>query len=213
MAIAVGCFALLRAVVPQGYLAGPFVLILGGVAWLAAATGHLPGRVGDHVVPLLVVTVGAGVALSRPRLGPGRVMVPVVRFQSLLIPVRERVAESRTLQKVVIRSVFGYARIDMSRILVDARGDLDDVSPWLVDVDVSVLFGRVELLVGQDCAVVPGKLGQAYGVDLEEATVSVLTAARTGDDKRNDLARDMRLNVLGLGGAVSVTPVLAPPTS
>ncbi|MFG2276816.1 hypothetical protein ACGFNY_44550 [Streptomyces chartreusis] len=209
VAITVGCFALLRAVVPQGYLAGPFLFILGGVAWLAAATGYLPGRVGGHVVPLLIVIAGVGVALSRPRLGPGRVTVPIARFQSLLVPVRERVAESTTLQKVVVRSFFGYARIDVSRVLVDAGGDLDDTSPWLVDVDVSVLFGRVELLVGQDCAVVPGRLGQAYGVVLEEAAVSVLTSARTGDDKKDDSARDVRLNVLGLGGAVSVRPALA----
>ncbi|MFI1440491.1 hypothetical protein [Streptomyces fructofermentans] len=209
-AIALGCFALLRAVVPPGYLAGPFLFILGGVAWLAAATGYLPGRIGGHVVPLLVVLAGTGFALSRPPRAPGLVMMPIRRYQSLLVPIRERVPESTTLQKVVVRSVFGYARIDMSRVLVNHLGDRDVPANWQVDIDVSVLFGRIELLVGEGCVVLPGELGQAYGVALEDEGVRVLESdERIGEDKKDGTARDVRLNILGVGGAVSVRPAVS----
>ncbi|MFI1394062.1 hypothetical protein [Streptomyces sp. NPDC020681] len=194
--IALGLLLVLRAALPRGLLTGPLALIAGGGLWAAYDLGYLGGTAGGKVLPALVIAVGAGLALAGGGSGRAGEDYPLRRYRSVLLPVRRTVMPGSTeLVKVGVGSYFGDARIDLSSapFAPDPRAN----GRHVLQVDVSVLFGRVELVVDAACVVVKGNVENSPAVHFAER-VRVHVTPPAGSD------RQIVLNVLGVGGSVAI---------
>ncbi|WP_158694419.1 hypothetical protein [Streptomyces canus] len=204
---AAGLLLILRAAVPKGLLVGPVVLVAGGGLWAAYNAGVFEGRTADRIWPSVVIVLGIALSLgvrTDPHIQEEN--HPLRRYRSVLVPVDRRVVTSSVpLQTVTVGSYFGNAVIDLSGARFDRVNGADD-RRCVVRVDVTVLFGRVELVVGSSCAVVKGNVESTRAVRFAEQ-VPVFADV---DEYRHSVSGGLRrphhmvLNVLGLGGAVSV---------
>ncbi|MFD3440795.1 hypothetical protein ACFWU3_25170 [Streptomyces sp. NPDC058685] len=197
--IAFGLLLVLRAALPRGLLTAPLALIAGGGLWAAYDLGYLGGAAGSRILPGLVIAAGAVVALAggggRGRPGRAGDDVPLRSYRSVLWPVRVKVAGAPELRKVGVGSYFGDARIDLAGAAF--ASDPSGQTRHALQVDVTVLFGRVELLLDARCVVVKGNVESSPAVHFaEQVPVHVTPPAGT--------ARHIVLNVLGVGGSVAV---------
>ncbi|WP_405571627.1 hypothetical protein OG317_20535 [Streptomyces sp. NBC_01167] len=190
--IAFGLLLVLRAALPRGLLTAPLALIAGGGLWAAYDLGYLGGTAGSRILPALVIAAGAVVALAggegRGHPGRGGDDDPLRRYRSVLWPVRVTVAGAPELVKVGVGSYFGDARIDLAGAAFAGEA---------LQVDVTVLFGRVELVLDSRCIVVKGNVESSPAVHFAEQVPVHVTPP-------TDTARHIVLNVLGVGGSVAV---------
>jgi hypothetical protein len=142
LAIAAGVLLVVRAVVPHGAIAGPFVLIFGGSLALAAQLGWLTVGLWDATGPTLLLAGGVVIAMSR-RSPPDPMAAVVTRYWSVFLPNKHVVGETAP-HKLIVRCVLGDLLLDLSD--ADYPG-----SAGKITVDVTVLAGWVELRVRHDC--------------------------------------------------------------
>ncbi|MFI6545437.1 hypothetical protein ACIBO9_19560 [Streptomyces prunicolor] len=204
---ALGLLLILRAAVPRGLLVGPVVLVAGGGLWAAYNAGVFEGETAGRIWPSAVIALGVALSLG-VRTDPGGrdEEQPLRQYRSVLVPVDRRVLTSSVpLQNLTVGSYFGNAVIDLS----SARFT-EDSAPnerlGVVYVDVTVFFGRVEIIVGPNCAVVKGNVESTRAVRFADqvivyADVDEYLRVDSGGPRRT---HRMVLNVLGLGGAVAV---------
>lgn len=193
--IALGLLVLLRAALPRGLLTGPLVLIVGGGLWAAYDLGYLGGTAGSKVLPALTITFGAALVLTGGAAAQADDELPLRRYRSVLLPVRRKVLTSTSLVKVGIGSFFGDARIDLSS--VSFAPDPQAQGRYVLQADVTVLFGRVELVVDAACAVVKGNVENSPAVHFAERV-------RVHERPPENVERQILLNVLGVGGSVAI---------
>ncbi|MGI5457288.1 hypothetical protein ACQEWB_29800 [Streptomyces sp. CA-249302] len=203
---AVGLLLILRAAVPRGLLVGPVALVAGGGLWAAYNAGVFEGETADRIWPSVVIAVGVALSLGvRTESGSREEEHPLRRYRSVLVPVDRRVlASSVPLQTLTVGSYFGNAVVDLSG--AQFAEDSADAALRVVRVDVTVFFGRVELVVGPSCAVVKGNVESTHAVRFAERVVVYADVDQYLDLDSGAQRRPHRmvLNVLGLGGAVAV---------
>jgi hypothetical protein len=201
-----GLLLILRAAVPRGLLVGPLVLIAGGGLWAAYDAGAFDGSAADRVWPVVVIALGAALSLGvRPESRRPDEEHPLRRYRSVLVPVDRRVVTSTVpLRNLTVGSYFGNAVIDLSG--AQFSGDASSEDPFRVlQADITVLFGRVELVVGPYCAVVKGNVESSLAVHFADR---VAVYPDVGEYlSEGGLRRPHRvvLNVLGLGGSVAIS--------
>lgn len=204
---ATGLLLILRAAVPKGLLVGPVVLVAGGGFWAAHDAGAFEGGTADRIWPSMVIAVGVALALGvRTEPGGDEEDHPLRRYRSVLLPVDRRVrTASALLQNLTVSSYFGNAVIDLSGARFAGANEPND-RLRAVKVDVTVLFGRVELVVGPSCAVVKGNVESTRAVRFVEQVVVYADVDEYLQYESGGLRRPHRLvlNVLGLGGAVAI---------
>ncbi|WP_151480904.1 hypothetical protein [Streptomyces albicerus] len=203
--VALGLLLVLRAAVPRGLLAAPLVLIAGGGLWAAYDAGYLGGVSSGKVWPGLVIALGATLALGvRPRPAAVEDELPFRRYRSVLLPVRKRVAaDAVPLRNVAVSSWFGDARIDLSG--AEFTSDLPpDGGYKLLEVDVMVCFGRVELVLPPRCAVVRGSVENTLAVHYADRVAVYADTDTYRTAVGGVVPRRVLLNVLGLGGSVAI---------
>ncbi|MFD9001391.1 hypothetical protein ACFV0T_10535 [Streptomyces sp. NPDC059582] len=203
----VGLLLILRAAVPKGLLAGPVVLVAGGGLWAAYDAGAFEGETADRIWPSVVIALGVALSLGVRTDPAGRAEDhPLRRYRSVLVPVDRRVLTSTVpLQTLTVSSYLGNAVIDLSSARFAGVTSPDD-RLRVVRVDVTVFFGRVELVVGPSCAVVKGNVEGTRAVRFAEQVVVYADVDEYLHFDSGGLRRPHRivLNVLGLGGAVAV---------
>ncbi|NUP14591.1 MAG: hypothetical protein HOZ81_00480 [Streptomyces sp.] len=203
---AVGLLLILRAAVPKGLLLGPVVLVAGGGLWAAYNAGVFDGRTADRIWPSVVIALGVALSLGvRTDAQVPEEDHPLRRYRSVLIPVDRRVLTgSVSLQTLAVGSYLGNAVIDLSGAQFEASAT--DNQQRVVRVDVTVFFGRVELVVGPSCAVVKGNVEGTRAVRFAEQVVVYANVDEYLQSVGGASSRPHRmvLNVLGLGGAVVV---------
>ncbi|NNN35266.1 hypothetical protein HLK59_33860 [Streptomyces sp. S3(2020)] len=204
---ATGLLLILRAAVPKGLLFGPVVLVAGGGLWAAYDAGVFEGRTADRIWPSVVIAIGVALSLGVRTEARGREEDhPLRRYRSVLVPVDRRVlTASAPLETLTVSSYFGNAVIDLSGARFAAVDSADD-RLRVVRVDVTVFFGRVELVVGPSCAVVKGNVESTRAVRFAERVTVHATLEEYLRVDREDPRRPHRmvLNVLGLGGVVAI---------
>jgi hypothetical protein len=203
--VALGLLLVLRAAVPRGLLAAPLVLIAGGGLWAAYNAGYLGEASAGKVWPGLVIALGATLALGvRTRPAVAEEEQPFRRYRSVLLPVRKRVAADVVpLRNVAVSSWFGDARIDLT-----AAQFIGDPAPdgWhkVLEVDVTVCFGRVELVLPPRCAVVRGNVENTLAVHFADRVAVYADTETYRSAVGGVVPRRVLLNVLGLGGSVAI---------
>ncbi|MFJ8936857.1 hypothetical protein ACIRL0_14285 [Streptomyces sp. NPDC102365] len=204
--VALGLLLVLRAAVPRGVLAAPLVFIVGGGVWLAYDAGYLRESTAGKVWPALVIVLGATLALgARPtRSAAMEDELPFRSYRSVLLPVRRRVAaDAVPLQNVAVSSWFGDARIDLS-----GAQFISDPAPdggyKVLEVDVMVCFGRVELVLPPRCAVVRGNVENTLAVHFADRVAVYADTDSYRLSVGGVMPRRVLLNVLGLGGSVAI---------
>jgi hypothetical protein len=203
--VAAGTVLLLIAAVPRERLAAPLILLLLGAAWLSIRHDFPPGLNWRHVLSLALIIAGAAVALSRRRPATG-LNIPLRRYRGALISPRPYRAPAETLRKVIIGSYLCNVQVDLTPAVFDSDPNDPSSSPEII-VDVTVLLGGVDLIIGTDCALVPDRLEQAHRIRFTTKTTSGIYGRRSYHENLPDQSRPPNrvvLNVMGLGGVVSV---------
>ena len=203
---AVGLLLILRAAVPRGLLAGPVVLLAGGGLWAAYNAGVFDESSADRIWPLVVIALGTALSLGvRTESRRPEEEHPLRRYRSVLVPVDRRVVTTTVpLRNVTVSSYFGNAVIDLS----GARfmGDASPEDPArVIEADVTVLFGRVELVVGPYCAVVKGNVESSLAVHFADRIAVYPNVDEYLSEGSLRHPHRLVLNVLGLGGSVAIS--------
>lgn len=203
--VALGLLLVLRAAVPRGLLAAPLVLIAGGGLWAAYNAGYLGEASAGKVWPGVVIALGAALALGvRPRPAVVEGELPFRLYRSIVLPVRKRVAtETVPLQNVAVSSWFGDARIDLSGAQFTSDPEPDG-GYKVLEVDVMVCFGRVELVLPSRCAVVRGNVENTLAVHYADRVAVYADTDTYRTLVGEEMPRRVLLNVLGLGGSVAI---------
>ncbi|NGO14765.1 hypothetical protein G5C60_46045, partial [Streptomyces sp. HC44] len=202
----VGLLLILRAAVPKGLLAGPVILLAGGGLWAAYDAGAFDGSTADRVWPIVVIALGAALSLGVRTESPRREQEhPMRRYRSVLVPVDRRVVTSTVpLQNLTVGSYFGNAVVDLSGAEFMQLASPDD-RLRVLQADITVLFGRVELVVGPYCAVVKGNVENAPAVHFADRVPVYPNERAYLNDGGARQPHRLVLNVLGLGGSVAIS--------
>ncbi|MGW5651166.1 hypothetical protein [Streptomyces humi] len=197
----------LRAALPKGAALGPLVLFLAGGVWAVAGQGRIGNAWESRVVPLSLIALGALVALSRSvGTHADGISVPIRRYGSWFVPRQATLLPSESgVRRIVARAVFGTLRVDLSQASFP-DGD-DSTGVGVLHADVTVLFGRVEFVLGQDCAVVLARDIHTYGTSLTERVPVFVNTAAFRRRRAATLGRRVDISLIGLGGAVALDPV------
>ncbi len=202
----VGLLLILRAAVPKGLLVGPVVLVAGGGLWAAHDAGAFSDRTTDRIWPVVLIVLGAALSLGvRTESRRPQEEYPLRRYRSVLVPVDRRVVTSAVpLRSLVVSSYFGNAVIDLSGAeFMGGRSPNDRLR--VLQADVTVLFGRVELVVGPYCAVVKGNVENSRAVHFADRVAEYPNEGEYMNQGGLRQPHRVVLNVLGLGGSVAVS--------
>jgi hypothetical protein len=187
-----GISTILRAVVPRGTLAGPVLLIAIGLIIFAVQHRTIRGSLSSQVPPFAIIAAGVLVSMShneKPRIDTG-----IERLNAFLFPSNRRVSGTAP-RKFILRAVLGSLRLDLSQASYPGAARL-----W---VDVTVLMGRIELIVPRDWEIKAGRVELARGVSF----VGTLTSSElaTPMEQESEVGASLVvLNIQGVGGAVEV---------
>lgn len=188
-----GVSAILFVAVPRGMLAGPVLLVSIGALALAVEHGVFRRSSFIHVPAFILIGAGVVVAMSQPR--DPQVEATVKRYTAILLLVRRRVIGSAS-PKIVVRAIFGMARVDLSR--ADYPKGVGRVS-----VDLTCIMGRIEMVVPSGWQVLAGRVELARAMSFEGTlTDSELAPLREQDTEHGK--KLVVLNIQGWGGAVLV---------
>jgi hypothetical protein len=202
---AVGLLLILRAAVPRGLLAGPVVLLAGGGLWAAYDAGTFDGSTADRVWPIVVIALGAALSLGVRTESRREQEHPMRHYRSVLVPMDRRVVTSTiALRNLTVSSYFGNAVIDLTGAeFMGLTSPQDRLR--ILQADITVFFGRVELVVGPYCAVVKGNVENSRAVHFAERVAVYPNEREYLDDGGPRQPHRLVLNVLGLGGSVAIT--------
>ena len=190
--VLVGTFAILLVVVPRGTLAGPVLLVLGGLLGLAAEDGMLR-KLYLVRIPALIL-IGAGVIVAMSRSGKIQIDVGIKRFTAVLFPTNRKI-NGRAPRKIIARAIFGLLRLDMSR----AEPALGANRVW---VDVTCIVGRIEIILPREWGVEAGRVQLARRITFEGSLKGTESVSPEQEDQH---AKNLvMINVLGWGGVVVV---------
>lgn len=194
-----------RAVAPRGVLAGPAMLLLAGGGWLLWRYGQVQRVDVSAVLAGVLVVGGFVVALG----GEGRSSRPdtVRRCSALLLSPRPVELTGTAPAKVSARAV-------LASLVINLREVRPSGSFPVMELDITVLGGRVEVVVPAGRSVQVGRI-HARRVRFAEAGGSQTRSLRIDDEVEmtiplHDPARQrsdgedekVLLNVLGLAGEV-----------
>jgi hypothetical protein len=213
--VAIALVVLLRNLLPRGAFAGPALLLTAGAALYTVQRGGPPGPVLAKVGPIVLVTVGVIVAVSRRTLeSPLREVME--RHSAILFPRREE--PSRIPRAVAVRAVFGTCVIDYGGAvewpLEEDAEDEDEGGAYdvidSVEINVVLLWGRVELALPAHWTVVTGHIDATRAITFTGSlNPPHRRPADDGDEDGVSQWRNARnrvvLNVSGLGGSLSLT--------
>ncbi|MFF4502294.1 hypothetical protein [Streptomyces sp. NPDC001401] len=201
-----GLLLILRAAVPKGLLAGPVVLVAGGGVWAAYNAGAFDGSAAHQILPVVVIVLGAALSLGVPTQSrPREHDHPLRRYRSVLVPVDRRVVTAGVpLRSLTVSSYFGNAVIDLSGAEFTGFASPND-RLRVLQADITVLFGRVELVVGPYCAVVKGNVENAPAVHFADRVAVYPNEREYLDGGGLRQPQRVVLNVLGLGGSVAIS--------
>lgn len=170
---------------------------MGGGLWALAGQGGLSDVWQSRVVPLAVIALGALIALSRSGGVADDVVIPIRRYGSLFVPAHAKLLPSEGgVRRIVVRAIFGSLRVDLS----EAVFPQDDEARGVLYADVTVLFGRVEFVLGEGCAVVLAGEIHTFGTSLTER---VPVFGGLGAYNRTSSTFNRRLEVSLVGAAWS----------
>lgn len=180
-----------RALAPRGTLIGPAVMLVAGIVWLLVRNKVVAGRDLDAALPVMLVLGGFYVALS----DKGRRWKPdVVRRYVSFLWRRDVDIAGIAPAKLVVTALLGTVTVDL--------GQAAPPAPQVIEIDLTVVGGRVVLELPIGWKVVPGRIHER-GVHLDgtlDCTESVISADDVSDDARPAVV----INVLGLLGAVAL---------
>ncbi|MFG2375865.1 hypothetical protein ACGFY9_30890 [Streptomyces sp. NPDC048504] len=193
---------IVRTALPKGAALGPLVLLVGGGLWALAGQGGLSDVWQSRVVPLAVIALGALIALSRSGGVADDVVIPIRRYGSLFVPAHAKLLPSEGgVRRIVVRAIFGSLRVDLS----EAVFPQDDEARGVLYADVTVLFGRVEFVLGEGCAVVLAGEIHTFGTSLTER-VPVFGGLGAYNRTSSTFNRRLEVSLVGAGGAVQLDP-------
>ncbi|WP_406122934.1 hypothetical protein [Streptomyces sp. NBC_00989] len=199
--MAFAAILIVRTALPKGAALGPLVLLVGGGLWALAGQGGLSDVWQSRVVPLAVIALGALIALSRSGGIADDVVIPIRRYGSLFVPAHAKLLPSENgVRRIVVRAVFGSLRVDLS----EAVFPQDDEERGVLYADVTVLFGRVEFVLGEDCAVVVAREIHTFGTSLAERVPVFANLRAYGRRRPSALGRRLEISLVGIGGAVQL---------
>lgn len=203
---AVGLLLILRAAVPRGLLAGPVVLLAGGGLWAAYDAGVFDESSADRIWPLVVIALGTVLSLGvRTESRRPEEEHPLRRYRSVLVPVDRRVVTTTVpLRNVTVSSYFGNVVIDLTGAEFMGLTSAND-RLRVLQADITVLFGRVELVVGPYCAVVKGNVENSPAVHFADRVAVYPNEREYLNDAGLRQPHRLVLNVLGLGGSVAIS--------
>jgi len=192
--------AAVGAMAPRRYLAGPVVLAAAGGIWLLLRAEVLNVDAAVRHIALLVVLAGVVVALTGHNRKP--VHFGVRRFRSFLYGREFRVT-GRAPSKISVLSVLFPATLDLLHTAHDSGEQI------VVEIDVTVLAGQVEVVLPPTWSVAAGRIlssGVRYNDEL------IQKAPVTDAEVLEVSAPTAVINVTGLGGRVLLTfrPQAAP---
>ncbi|WP_406374185.1 hypothetical protein OG788_27875 [Streptomyces sp. NBC_00647] len=203
MAFAV--WLIVRTALPKGTALGPFVLLLAGGGWALAGQDRFGSMWQGRVVPLAVIVLGALIALSRSTVTADEVLIPVRRYGSLFIPADAKLLPTEAnVRRIVARSVFGTLRVDLSEAVFPQDSDAGELC--VLYADVTVLFGRVEFVLGPECAVVLAGHIHTFGTSLAERVPVFANLPAYEMRTSSALDRRVEISLVGAGGAVLLDP-------
>jgi hypothetical protein len=179
----------LRVAMPSGTMAGPVVLLmLAAVSALVAAAVLGKLHAGDLTKIGAIAVVGGGVTMALSRRSGTEPDIGV-RHLTAVFGTAGRPIIGSSPAKFVTRAVFGTVGVDLS------AAEFPDFTER-VTIDITVLFGRVEITVPRDWQVGVGRVELARRIDFKGQLDST---EPIGEDNPDDW---VVVNVQGLGGAV-----------
>ncbi|MET7567957.1 hypothetical protein ABZT04_05560 [Streptomyces sp. NPDC005492] len=195
---------IVRSALPKGAALGPLVLLAGGGLWALAGQGGLSDVWQSRVAPLAVIALGTLIALSRSGGVADDVVIPIRRYGSLFVPAHAKLLPAEDgVRRIVVRAIFGSLRVDLS----EAVFPQDEEARGVLYADVTVLFGRVEFVLGDDCAVVVDQQIQTFGTSLAERVPVFRNYAAYDNQTSPTPNRRLVISLVGAGGAVALDPV------
>ncbi|MFJ5261318.1 hypothetical protein ACIQAC_12735 [Streptomyces sp. NPDC088387] len=204
-----------RTALPKGTALGPLLLLLAGGVWALLGQDRLGNAWESRLLPLALIGLGALVALGRSTASEGTdVVIPVRRYRSFLVPRTAKLAASEVgVRRIVVRSFFGPLRVDLSEALFPGESAATELP--VLHVDVTVFFGRVELVLRGDCAVALAGGIHTYGTSLVEhvpvfANADAYTQSHLEGRLEADIGRLLEISLVGVGGAVELGPAWRP---
>jgi hypothetical protein len=183
--------SLCRLAVPRGAATGPLLLLLAGLAGLAAQRDWGQGVDRRGLVPLLLAAGGAAVAFVPT--GPRPAYETVVHRRSIALP-RNAVMTGRPPRRVGLTCVVGRLGLDLTNV---------DVGKQPIEVYVTILGGRVEVVAPAGCPLLAGELASAHGTRFE-GLLDEASPRAVGEQTRPP-APAVVVHVLGLFGTVVVS--------
>lgn len=183
-----------RVMAPAGALAGPAVLLVVGAGWLALRHGLAPGLDAPTVLGAALILGGCAMALS----DPGSRWRPGLTRRHLTILWRRRLTiEGPAPARLGITAVLGDVIVELTR--ADFPGGVH-----ALEIDVTVLGGRVEITLPPTWKVGPGRIVErALRLDGELDWVTpVLSPDGLSAELRAGLP--VVVNVVGFLGAVAL---------
>ncbi|MEV0553340.1 hypothetical protein AB0I27_07750 [Streptomyces sp. NPDC050597] len=197
---------IVRSALPKGAALGPLVLLAGGGLWALAGQGRLSAVWESRVIPLSVIVLGALVALSRSADNVDEVVIPIRRYGSLFVPAHVKLLPSEAgVQRIVVRAAFGSLRVDLSEAMFPQ--DSEDAELCVLHADVTVLFSRVEFVLGQDCAVVLARDVHTLGTSLAERVPVFANLGAYANRESSAINRRLEISLVGAGGAILLDSV------
>lgn len=193
--IAGGLILLLRVLAPRGALTGPLVLMGAGGIWAAASGGLLDSLAVERVLPIVLTIGGVAIAMSS-RSHEADLDTGVVTRTAFLLP--RRVKLDKTPEKLVLRALVGDANVNLSQL---SREPMDDLQ-----LDLSIFYGRIELLLPRQWTVVHGQVESARRVAVSGKLDWPYREPHPEDKEygswRDDATLRTVINLSGLGGAL-----------
>ncbi|WP_210593854.1 hypothetical protein [Streptomyces sp. GESEQ-35] len=205
--LGLGLLLLLRAAVPRGLLAAPLALIMGGALWAVHDAGYLDGGTSAKAWPALAILLGAAIALGGVPAEPdGANDGPLRRYRSVVVPVHPELTEpSAPLQRISVASYLGEVRLRLADVHFQPDATIEGApTAEVLELDVTLLFGSVTIEVDHRCAVVKGNVANAPAVHFADQVRVYATTDIYVDEARAELPRRIQLNVIGVGGTVTI---------
>jgi hypothetical protein len=140
--VGIGLASLVGTIKHPWSFIGPLVVVATGAALLLITTDTVKledarDAVGSYLAPVLVIALGGVIALVRP--ASGGADERRVRQSAVLVPKRVA-SDVRALQRGTATAILARLEVDLRKVR------LDDDQP-LAELDITALFGRVEILV------------------------------------------------------------------
>jgi hypothetical protein len=192
--VAIGLFLMLRAAIPHGRMVGPFLVLAIGVITVAIQWHGLSTALTRTAVPVALILVGLLVALL-DRSGRSTPSSLVITATSVVFPRQLRIVNGAdTPSKVILRCVLGSIVVDLTETVYPRQ-------ERPVTVDVTIVGGRVELIVPLDWHVRANRIEYGHGINYVGGANFPQAASAEELDDIDDL---VVINVQGWSGVAAL---------